>query len=121
MVLAEALLRVPDGATADRLIEDKLSQGDFAHHETKSDAFLVSASAWALGVTARIIQPGETPEGILGQLAKRIGLPTARIATRQAMRVLGNHFVLGETIQDALKRATTGAGEQSERYLQLSD
>src|SRR5919107_1753367 len=65
MVLAEALLRVPDAATADRLIEDKLGQGDFAAHESKSDAFLVSASAWTLGVTARIIQPGETPEGIL--------------------------------------------------------
>lgn len=50
MVLAEALLRVPDAATADRLIEDKLGQGDFAHHEIKSDAMLVSASAWALGL-----------------------------------------------------------------------
>ncbi|APF36227.1 bifunctional proline dehydrogenase/L-glutamate gamma-semialdehyde dehydrogenase [Chelatococcus daeguensis] len=110
MVLAEALLRVPDSVTADRLIEDKLGQGDFARHESKSDAFLVSASAWALGVTARIIQPGETPEGILGQLAKRIGLPAVRTATRQAMRVLGNHFVLGQTIEEALKRAQSGAG-----------
>ena len=110
MVLAEALLRVPDGATADRLIEDKLGQGDFARHEVKSDALLVSASAWALGVTARVIQPGETPEGILGQLVKRMGLPTVRLATRQAMRVLGNHFVLGETIEDALDRATSRAG-----------
>src|SRR3712207_3600184 len=55
MVLAEALLRVPDAATADRLIEDKLGQADFAGHESKSDAFLVSASAWALGITAREI------------------------------------------------------------------
>src|SRR5216683_1771583 len=65
MVLAEALLRVPDAATADRLIEDKLGQGDFAHHETKSDALLVSASAWALSITSRIIQPGETPHSIV--------------------------------------------------------
>ena len=65
MVLAEALLRVPDAATADRLIEDKLAAGDLAHHEAKSSALLVSASAWALGITARIIQPGETPETIL--------------------------------------------------------
>jgi RHH-type proline utilization regulon transcriptional repressor/proline dehydrogenase/delta 1-pyrroline-5-carboxylate dehydrogenase len=108
MVLAEALLRVPDGATADRLIEDKLGQGDFAHHESKSEALLVSASAWALGVTARIIQPGETPEGIIAGLAKRIGLPAVRGATRQAMRVMGNHFVLGETIDAALKRAGSG-------------
>ncbi len=110
MVLAEALLRVPDAATADRLIEDKLGQGDFAHHEAKSEAFLVNASAWALGVTARIIHPGETPEGILGQLAKRLGLPAVRAATRQAMRVLGGHFVLGQTIEEALERARSPGG-----------
>lgn len=110
MVLAEALLRVPDSATADRLIEDKLGQADFAGHEAKSDAFLVSASAWALGITARIIQPGETPESILGQLTKRLGLPAVRTATRQAMRVMGNHFVLGQTIEDALKRAGSSKG-----------
>jgi RHH-type transcriptional regulator, proline utilization regulon repressor / proline dehydrogenase / delta 1-pyrroline-5-carboxylate dehydrogenase len=110
MVLAEALLRVPDAATADRLIEDKLGQGDFAHHEARSEAFLVNASAWALGITARIIQPGETPEGILGAVAKRIGLPAVRAATRQAMRVMGNHFVLGQTIEEALERARSGSG-----------
>jgi RHH-type transcriptional regulator, proline utilization regulon repressor / proline dehydrogenase / delta 1-pyrroline-5-carboxylate dehydrogenase len=110
MVLAEALLRVPDAATADRLIEDKLGQGDFAHHETRSDVFLVNASAWALGLTARIIQPGETPEGILGQLAKRVGLPAVRAATRQAMRAMGGHFVLGQTIEEALERAQSGSG-----------
>ena len=57
MVLAEALLRVPDARTADQFIEDKLGQGDFVHHETKSSAFLVNASAWALGMSARVIQP----------------------------------------------------------------
>ena len=110
MVLAEALLRVPDASTADRLIEDKLGQGDFAHHEPKSDAFLVNASAWALGVTARIVHPGETPVGILAGVAKRLGLPAVRAATRQAMRVMANHFVLGQTIEDALERARSGSG-----------
>jgi RHH-type transcriptional regulator, proline utilization regulon repressor / proline dehydrogenase / delta 1-pyrroline-5-carboxylate dehydrogenase len=110
MVLAEALLRVPDALTADRLIEDKLGAGDFAEHETKSSSFLVNASAWALGITARVIQPGETPEGIIASLAKRLGLPTVRAATRQAMRVMGNHFVLGQTIEEALSRATSGKG-----------
>lgn len=110
MVLAEALLRVPDAQTADRLIEDKLGSGDFAHHETRSGAFLVSASAWALGITARVIQPGETPEGIVRQLAKRLGTPTVRAATRQAMRVMGNHFVLGQTIEEALSRAGSAKG-----------
>jgi RHH-type proline utilization regulon transcriptional repressor/proline dehydrogenase/delta 1-pyrroline-5-carboxylate dehydrogenase len=110
MVLAEALLRVPDSETADRLIEDKLGQGDFAHHEARSHALLVNASAWALGISTRIIQPGETPEGIVGQLAKRLGLPAVRTAVRQAMRVLGNHFVLGQTIEEALERARHGSG-----------
>ena len=110
MVLAEALLRVPDAATADRLIEDKLGQGDFAHHESKSDAFLVNASAWALGLTARIIQPSETAQGVLAQVAKRLGVPAVRRATRQAMRIMGSHFVLGQTIGEALERARSGSG-----------
>ncbi len=105
MVLAEALLRVPDARTADRFIEDKLGEGDFVHHETKSSAFLVNASAWALGMSARVIQPGETPEGTIGRLAKRLGAPAVRAATRQAMRLMGSHFVLGETIEAALARA----------------
>jgi RHH-type proline utilization regulon transcriptional repressor/proline dehydrogenase/delta 1-pyrroline-5-carboxylate dehydrogenase len=108
MVLAEALLRVPDAATADRFIEDKLEQGDFAHHHTKSNALAVNASAWALGLSAAVIQPGETPQGTIGRLIKRIGLPAVRIATRQAMRLMGNHFVLGETIEAALARAQSG-------------
>jgi RHH-type transcriptional regulator, proline utilization regulon repressor / proline dehydrogenase / delta 1-pyrroline-5-carboxylate dehydrogenase len=105
MVLAEALLRVPDAETADRLIEDKLKAGDWAHHESRSASLLVSASAWTLGLTARVIHPGETPEGIVGSLVKRLGLPAVRAATRQAMRLLGSHFVLGQTIQEALSRA----------------
>ena len=105
MVLAEALLRVPDARTADQFIEDKLGQGDFIHHETKSSAFLVNASAWALGMSARVIQPGETPQGTIGRLAKRLGVPAVRAATRQAMRLMGSHFVLGETIEAALERA----------------
>jgi len=101
----EALLRVPDARTADQFIEDKLGQGDFVHHETKSSAFLVNASAWALGMSARVIQPGETPQGTIGRLAKRLGVPAVRAATRQAMRLMGSHFVLGETIESALERA----------------
>ena len=105
MVLAEALLRVPDADTADRLIEDKLKAGDWAHHDTRSAALLVSASAWTLGITARVIHPGETPEGIVDAMVKRLGLPAVRTATRQAMRLLGSHFVLGQTIEEALARA----------------
>jgi RHH-type proline utilization regulon transcriptional repressor/proline dehydrogenase/delta 1-pyrroline-5-carboxylate dehydrogenase len=109
IVLAEALLRVPDSRTADRFIEDRLGQGDFVHHETKSSAFLVNASAWALGMSARVIQPGETPQGTIGRLTKRLGVPAVRAATRQAMRLMGSHFVLGETIEAALARAQSHA------------
>jgi RHH-type proline utilization regulon transcriptional repressor/proline dehydrogenase/delta 1-pyrroline-5-carboxylate dehydrogenase len=105
MVLAEALLRVPDALTQDRLIEDKLKEGGWSDHETHGDTWFVSASAWALGMSARVIKPGETPEGVMRGLVKRMGLPTVRSATRQAMRFLGHHFVLGETIEDALGRA----------------
>ena len=105
MVLAEALLRVPDAATADRLIEDKLAAGRWFDGDVKSTALLVSASAWTLGIAARIIHPGETPETILDAIVKRLGLPALRTATRQAMRLIGWHFVLGQTIDEALARA----------------
>jgi RHH-type proline utilization regulon transcriptional repressor/proline dehydrogenase/delta 1-pyrroline-5-carboxylate dehydrogenase len=105
MVLAEALLRVPDALTQDKLIEDKLKEGGWSQHEARGDSWFVSASAWALGVSARILKPGDTPEGVMRGLVKRLGLPTVRNATKQAMRFLGHHFVLGETIKDALSRA----------------
>ena len=109
MVLAEALLRVPDAATADRLIEDKLAAGRWLDGDIRSTALLVSASAWTLGLAARIIHPGDTPETILDGIARRLGLPTMRAATRQAMRLLGSHFVIGQTIAEALSRARTHA------------
>jgi RHH-type transcriptional regulator, proline utilization regulon repressor / proline dehydrogenase / delta 1-pyrroline-5-carboxylate dehydrogenase len=109
MVLAEALLRVPDAATADRLIEDKLAAGRWLDGDIRSTALLVSASAWTLGVAARIIHPGETPDTILDAIVKRLGLPALRTATRQAMRLIGSHFVLGQTIDEALDRARSHA------------
>src|SRR6516225_7078058 len=105
MVLAEALLRVPDAATADRLIEDKLAAGRWLDGDVKSTAILVSASAWTLGIAARVIHPGESPDTILDNIVHRLGLPVMRAATRQAMRLLGSHFVLGQTIEEALARA----------------
>src|SRR5205814_10593600 len=82
-----------------------LAGGDWSSHDVRSKALLVSASAWTLGITARIIHPGETPDTILETLLKRLGLPAVRAATRQAMRLLGSHFVLGQTIEEALARA----------------
>ncbi|HWV52308.1 bifunctional proline dehydrogenase/L-glutamate gamma-semialdehyde dehydrogenase PutA [Pseudorhodoplanes sp.] len=133
MVLAEALLRVPDAETTDRLIEDKLSGRDWSHPDHKGDTLLVSASAWTLGISARLIAPGETPENLIEGLARRLGVPALRLATRQAMRLLGSHFVHGQTIGEALARAASdpeqrysfdmlgeGArtGKDAERYLQ---
>ena len=112
MTLAEALLRVPDAKTADRFIEDRIGQADFAHHEGKSDAILVGASRLALTTAARILQPTEAP---LAALAKRVGAPAIRAAMRQAMRIMGNHFVLGETIGSALARAEAKATSQTNR------
>src|SRR5258707_11743906 len=86
-------------------MERSLSWGLRVRNEVKSTALLVSASAWALGISARIINPGETPENILESLGKRLGLPAVRTATRQAMRLLGSHFVLGQSIEEALGRA----------------
>lgn len=112
MSLAEALLRVPDAATQDRLIEDKLGAADWEHASAReSESWLVSATTWALGLTARIVHPPETPETIIRRLAQRLGQPAVRTAARQAMRLLGHQFVLGETIEDALSRGRAARRE----------
>ncbi len=114
MVLAEALLRVPDAATQDRLIEDKIAAGHWSEHDGDAGSWLISASTWALGITSRIVSPGETPDGLVRGLVRRIGQTAVRGAVRQAMRFLGDHFVLGETIEAALRRAR---GPEAEGYL----
>ncbi len=115
MALAESILRIPDAATADRLIEEKLAGADFAHHVVQSHSWLATAAAWALGVGAHIVKPEERPEHVIAQLIKRVGMPAIRAATRSAVRLLGAHFVFAETIDQALNRvryATKGL----ERY-----
>ncbi|WP_262693975.1 bifunctional proline dehydrogenase/L-glutamate gamma-semialdehyde dehydrogenase PutA [Kordiimonas aquimaris] len=103
MVLAEALLRVPDSETADTLIEDKL--GAESWHFSDQGKPFVTASTWALALGARLTKPQEGPQAMVTQAVKRLGKPTVRTATRQAMKILGRHFVLGQTIDSALKRA----------------
>jgi RHH-type transcriptional regulator, proline utilization regulon repressor / proline dehydrogenase / delta 1-pyrroline-5-carboxylate dehydrogenase len=115
MTLAEALLRVPDAETADRFIEDRLGHGQFALHDLRSDTPLVNVSSWALGMAAKVVRPGEVPDGTLAKITRQIGLPAIRVAARQAMRVMGNHFVMGQTIEAALDRATANANA-SRRY-----
>ena len=119
MCLAEALLRIPDAGTADRLIADRLSAGDWERHLGDSDSLLVNASTWGLMLTGRLVnvERGEVgPVGSwLGRLAARIGEPVARSALRAAMRVLGHQFVMGATIGEALQRST-GAAERRYAY-----
>ena len=106
MCLAEALLRVPDAATIDALIEDKIAPSNWASHLGESTSPLVNASTWALMLTGKVLkdeQPG--PVGHLRGAIKRLGEPVIRSAVGRAMKEMGAQFVLGETIQSAMKRA----------------
>ncbi len=109
MCLAEALLRIPDAETADRLIRDKLADADWDAHLGRSESLFVNASTWALMLTGRVIRLGSLREDDLGALLRRLvarsGEPVIRQAVVQAMRILGRQFVLGRTIAEALKRA----------------
>ncbi len=108
MCLAEALLRIPDAATADRLIADKLGSADWQAHVGKSESLFVNASTWALLLTGRIVRPAdfeEPPASFFARLVGRLGEPVVRAALRQAMRILGQQFVMGETIESALQRS----------------
>ena len=104
MVLAEALLRIPDKSTMDELIEDRLGQPDFADHVPRSGGMIAQASVWALGAASSLFQPSETPVGILVQAARRLGRPALRTAMRQAIRLMSDHFVFGTTIEGACAR-----------------
>jgi RHH-type proline utilization regulon transcriptional repressor/proline dehydrogenase/delta 1-pyrroline-5-carboxylate dehydrogenase len=106
MCLAEALLRVPDAATMDALIEDKIAPSDWGRHLGQSASSLVNASTWALMLTGKVLD--DAPPGIAGHLRgalKRLGEPVIRAAVGRAMREMGGQFVLGETIAAAMKRA----------------
>ncbi len=110
MCVAEALLRIPDPQTADALLRDKLSSGNWG--STKDDASFVSSAAdWALMLTGTLARWREAPQedfsSNLKQLVARLGEPVARAATRQAMRILAEQFVLAETIEEAVGRANT--------------
>jgi RHH-type transcriptional regulator, proline utilization regulon repressor / proline dehydrogenase / delta 1-pyrroline-5-carboxylate dehydrogenase len=104
MCLAEALLRIPDAATADDLIDDKIASGDWAKHMGHSGSLLVNASTWGLMLTGRVIGMKDA-SGLLGRLIGRTGEPVIRRAMRQAMRIMGDQFVLGRNIGEALERA----------------
>ncbi|MBS0124597.1 bifunctional proline dehydrogenase/L-glutamate gamma-semialdehyde dehydrogenase PutA [Thetidibacter halocola] len=114
MCLAEALLRVPDADTIDALIEDKIAPSDWGRHMGHSTSPLVNASTWALMLTGKVLadeQPG--PVGHLRAAIKRLGEPVIRTAVGRAMKEMGAQFVLGETIQAAMKR---GSAQEAKGY-----
>jgi RHH-type proline utilization regulon transcriptional repressor/proline dehydrogenase/delta 1-pyrroline-5-carboxylate dehydrogenase len=119
MCLAEALLRIPDAETADRLISDKIPTGDWEDHLGDSDSLFVNASTWGLMLTGRIVDVDRAEMGSIrswfGRLTSRLGEPVARTALRQAMRILGHQFVMGRNIEEALQR-TEGTRERAYRY-----
>jgi RHH-type proline utilization regulon transcriptional repressor/proline dehydrogenase/delta 1-pyrroline-5-carboxylate dehydrogenase len=114
MCLAEALLRVPDAATIDALIEDKIAPSDWSRHIGHSSSPLVNASTWGLMLTGKVLNDDEPGvAGTLRGMIKRLGEPVIRAAVGQAMREMGRQFVLGEDIAAALKRAR---GKEAEGF-----
>ncbi len=109
MCLAEALLRVPDAATADALIRDKIGDIDWAEHMGESSSTFVNAATFSLMLTGEVLEkPEEAQKGMgstLKRAVNRLGEPVIRKATLQAMRILGGQFVYGRTINESLKRA----------------
>ncbi|HRK19847.1 MAG TPA: bifunctional proline dehydrogenase/L-glutamate gamma-semialdehyde dehydrogenase PutA [Hyphomicrobiaceae bacterium] len=109
MCLAEALLRIPDAATQDALIAEKIGEGEWSRHFGRSESLFVNASTFGLMLTGRVVRLGASkksgPSGLLGRLVARSGEPVIRQALRQAMKILGDNFVLGRTIDEAITRS----------------
>lgn len=112
MCLAEALLRVPDSITIDALIEDKIAPSDWSQHIGHSLSPLVNASTWGLLLTGKVLD--DSHAGIIGTLKKmirRLGEPMIRVGVAGAMRKMGQQFVLGQNIADAMERARASEAE----------
>jgi RHH-type transcriptional regulator, proline utilization regulon repressor / proline dehydrogenase / delta 1-pyrroline-5-carboxylate dehydrogenase len=108
LCLAEALLRIPDAETIDRLIRDKLGEADWARHLGQSDSVFVNASTWALMLTGRLLHASPESHDLRAALRRfvaRSGEPVVRQAVIAAMRILARQFVMGRTIAEALDRA----------------
>lgn len=107
MCLAEALLRIPDDATRDALIRDKIADGDWRAHLGGSRSLFVNAATWGLVVTGRLVDSADDTGlgAALTRLIVRAGEPVIRRGVDLAMRMMGEQFITGETIEEALKRA----------------
>ncbi len=112
MCVAEALLRIPDQGTADKLIRDKLGEADWKKHLGQSDSVLVNASTWGLMLTGHLVDMADATRrdvhNAFKRLVGRVGEPVIRLAVRQAMRIMGHQFVMGRTIDEALSRSRRG-------------
>ncbi len=113
MCIAEALLRIPDDATADRLIAEKLATGDWSSHAGKSESLFVNASTWGLMLTGGILEldPAIKTDttGWMRKFTRKAGEPLVRLAVRRAMRIIGGEFVVGRSIEEALARSAREA------------
>ncbi|PSU48895.1 bifunctional proline dehydrogenase/L-glutamate gamma-semialdehyde dehydrogenase [Photobacterium frigidiphilum] len=107
MCLAEALMRIPDAATADALIRDKLSVADWKSHLKNSDSLFVNASTWGLMLTGKVVTMDAKEDGkpshVINRLVNKMSEPVIRQAMNQAMKIMGHQFVLGRTISEAMK------------------
>lgn len=105
MCLAEALLRIPDKATADKLIRDKISKGNWRSHIGQSPSMFVNAAAWGLLITGKLVSTHSEQQlsSSLTKLITKGGEPLIRKGVEVAMRLLGKQFVTGETIEQAIK------------------
>jgi len=104
MCLAEALLRVPDEETVDELIRDKIAPHDWSAHSGGSASIFVNASTWALALTGRVLEEeGTGIASTLRSMVRRLGEPVIRTAVSAAMREMGEQFVLGRNIAEAVK------------------
>ena len=106
MCLAEALLRIPDAKTIDILIKDKLTDRGWVEHIGNSESTLVNASTWGLMLTGKVLENSKDPKvyNSIYSLIKKFGEPFIRKAVRAAMKEMGNQFVLGQSIERAIKR-----------------
>ena len=108
MCMAEALLRIPDAATADKLIHEKIQSGDWQAHIGQSDSVFVNSSTWGLLLTGHIIdldaEITANPISWIKRLTNRSSEPIIRKAVMQAMRIMGGQYVLGRNIEEAIKR-----------------
>jgi RHH-type proline utilization regulon transcriptional repressor/proline dehydrogenase/delta 1-pyrroline-5-carboxylate dehydrogenase len=107
MCLAEALLRIPDFATRDRLIRDKIGRGDWRAHVGRSPSLFVNAAAWGLLVTGQLVdsRSDSALEAAVSSLLRKGGEPLIRKGVDLAMRLLGRQFVTGRTIAEAIANA----------------